>query len=170
MPTRRGSFAIGFLLVVTGLVLLFREIYRPVFDAWLGWLTWPWWIIGVGAVFLVFAVLGAGSGLAVPGSILVTVGLILFYQVRTSDWDSWAYVWALIPASVGLGLILSGLLDRNRGASVTGAWMLASNLVLFGIFYAAFGQGTEPFARYWPVLLVLVGIVILVLNIIPRRS
>jgi len=53
--------------------------------------------------------------LAVPATIISGIGAILYYQDTTGDWDSWTYVWALIPGFLGVGLLIAGVLAREGG-------------------------------------------------------
>ena len=43
--------------------------------------------------------------LAVPGAIMVTVGMLLFIMNLTDHFEAWAYSWPLVFASVGWGLM-----------------------------------------------------------------
>jgi len=71
------------------------------------------------------------SALFIPGSILLTLGLIFFYNTLTNDWESWAYAWTLIPGGVGLGLALAARFGEwGRGALWVGVWMIAGALLL----------------------------------------
>ncbi|OGN81358.1 MAG: hypothetical protein A2X23_08950 [Chloroflexi bacterium GWC2_73_18] len=73
-----------------------------------------------------------GVGLAIPGAMAATVGLVLLYQTRTAHWESWAYAWALIaPGSVGLGLFLYGLLTAQWRVARSGVPVMAAGLGLF---------------------------------------
>ncbi len=49
------------------------------------------------------------SGLAIPGSIITGIGLLLLFQNLTSYWESWSYGWTLIIIFVGAGIYLAGL-------------------------------------------------------------
>ena len=79
---------------------------------------------------------GKGGGpLAVPGSIVTTVGLILLYQNLTGHWASWAYAWALIfPTSVGVGIAIAGIWGDDPRAVRTGTIMAAVGVVVFLVF------------------------------------
>ena len=82
----------GAILVALGAHFLFRQV----FDFDLGRYGWPLFIIGPGLLlFAGMAVSGRGAGgLAIPASIVTTIGLLLFVQNATGYYESWAYGWA----------------------------------------------------------------------------
>ncbi len=125
-----------------------------------GLLTWPMIILGLGIMFLLSALLPSAYGMAMPGAILAAIGGILLYQNTTGDWASWSYVWALIPGSVGIGLVLISLLGRRRGPWVVGIYFIFWALLFFAIFAAFFAPGW-PLLKYWPVLLIVFGLFVL---------
>jgi uncharacterized membrane protein len=93
---------------------------------------------------------------------------MLYYQNATGNWGSWAYAWTLIPGFVGLGIILSGLLEGQPIRSLaTGLWMILISLVAFVVFGSFLGMGR--FSAYWPVLLILGGLLILGQTILGRK-
>ncbi len=130
-------------------------------------LSWPSIIWGMGAMFGLVAIASGLSPLLIPGTILGGLGLLLAWQKITGDWASWAYAWALIPGFVGLGIFLAFInrrVPRIVGLSMAG-WSLFV-FFLFGIFFAADGQ----FAGFWPILLILAGVIVLAQSLlVPRR-
>jgi len=163
---RKTNIFLGILLVVFGILLLAREIWPQFFPDW----DWPFIIIGLGVVFLLWAIFSGAGGLAVPGSILAGLGGIFYYQNLTGDWESWTYIWALIPGFVGLGVILSGIIDRNYKEAFSGGLIL---LLISGVLFFAFGQafGLQPeITKYWPALLILLGLIALVRALIPGKG
>ena len=155
---RRASIVGGIILVLLGMLFLAREIVPQYFQFW----DWPFVIIGLGLLFFIWAIVSGVGGLAVPGSILAGIGGILYYQNITGDWESWSYVWALIPAFVGIGIIFGGIIDQNfKEAISSGLIMMLISAMLFFAFGSAFGL--EPnITVYWPVLLIALGLVALV--------
>lgn len=126
----------GVVLVGLGLLFLVQQAFG--FDV--GHYGWPLFIILPGLAMLgAFALSGRGaSGLAVPGCVVTTVGLILAIQNTFGVWETWAYVWALIPAAVGLGLRLQGeRLGQPRPIEV-GTRMLEGGLLGFVVFAVFF--------------------------------
>jgi cadmium resistance protein CadD (predicted permease) len=108
---------------------------------------------------------GAG-GLAVPGSIVTTVGLILLYQNYTNHWESWAYAWGLIPMAVGIGLMINGAWSFRPGLVTQGRRLAITGLGLFLVFGAFFEvlifRGFIGYAQWlWPVLLIVLGLFLL---------
>lgn len=107
---------VGFALVTVGVLLLIVRF------SWnIGWL-WPLFILVPGVALLVAAALGGASvsALFVPGSVVTTLGIIFFFQNATDYFESWAYVWALLPAAVGVGLLLYGQRSGNLELVKTG--------------------------------------------------
>ncbi len=159
---RRGSFTLGFLLILLGGWFLAVQ-FIPDLSAWVDRVSdWPFWVIAPGLVFLLAAIISGVTDLAIPGSIITGIGLILYYQNYYNDFQSWAYVWALIIVFVGIGVFLShALRGRFRVAFEEGGPPFLTGTVLFlifgSIFRAAFGQ-SPLLGDYWPVILIVVGL------------
>lgn len=107
----------------------------------------------------------SSSGLAIPGSVITTVGLILAYQNATGRFETWSYAWALIVAAVGIGLAIKGFWTDDPKAFQGGLRTAGIGAVLFVVFGAFFelvvGFAGADFADanrwFWPVLLIVVG-------------
>ncbi len=163
---KRAGITAGIILILLGVLFLASEIYPQVFSFW----DWPFIIIGLGGVFLLWALLGGVGGLAVPGSILAGIGGILYYQNFTGDWESWSYIWALIPGFVGVGIILGGIIDgKFKEAISSGVVLILISAILLFAFGAAFGLDPR-ITMYWPVLLVILGVVSLVKAILSGKN
>jgi hypothetical protein len=163
----RWNLAIGLVLVLLGVWFLVTQFapglqdYAP--------LSWPLIIIGVGVVLLMMAVLGGVPGLAVPACIVGGIGGLLYWQNATGNWESWSYAWALIPGFVGVGTVVAGLLGGDtREAARGGGWLILISLVLFVVFGSFFGA-LGPVGNYWPVVLILLGLLILARSLIRRQ-
>lgn len=146
-------------MIVVGFLFLALQMFPRFFRFFDIGNQWPLIVIIVGVVFLISA-FASTPQLAIPGSIVTGVGSILYYQNLSGHWDSWAYIWALIPGFVGVGLILSARLGGQGHTAAAGRRLLAISVVLFLVF-AAFFSG---FSQFWPVVLILVGIWLLVKN------
>jgi hypothetical protein len=159
---------LGLLLITVGIfALVLRELDVNPFEA-IGEWGWPLFVIVPGVVLLGVALIPApprGVGFAIAGAIVTTVGGLLLYQWRTGHWESWAYVWALIPAAAGVALVLYGLLSRERGMISIGSWLAGIGALIFTagawFFEGLFAGDTRPdVADWWPLALVALGIVI----------
>lgn len=163
---KKSSIFGGIVLILLGLLFLGRAIFPEYFQFW----EWPFAIIGVGLVFLIWALVSGTGGLAVPAAILGGIGGILYYQNTTGDWESWAYIWALIPGFVGVGIILSGFINRDFKEAFTGGLTLIMiSAIIFFAFAERFGLAPD-ITKYWPVLLIGLGIIALVRAILPGKK
>jgi hypothetical protein len=160
MMRNRGSISTALILIALGCWFLAVELFPGVKAFSNGLTTWPVPVIGIGVLLLLIGLFVRVPGLYIPACIVGGIGGLLYYQNLTGNWASWAYVWALIPAFVGVGIILLGIDQRKRGPIMGGAWTLFTGLLLYGIFGTAFG-GAFIVTRFWPVLVIALGLVIL---------
>jgi hypothetical protein len=64
----------------------------------------------------------------------------------------------LIPGFAGVGTLLSGVLQGKGGMISGGAGSVLVSLILFALF-ASFLGGPAFLGRYWPVLLIALGLI-----------
>ena len=158
---QRSTVGLALVLIILGGLLLAVQLL-PGWKAWFETnFEWPLTIVFIGAGLLLLGLLIGAPGMAVPACIVAGIGGILYYQNATGDWDSWSYMWALIPGFVGVGTILAGLLGEGeaRRALRDGFRSIIASLVLFVIFGSLFGDFSF-LGDYWPVLLILLGLLI----------
>jgi hypothetical protein len=172
----RGGLALGILLIVLGGLFLAGEQLNINLDQY----GWPVYVIVPGLALLVIGLAvpnEAGLGMAIPGGVITTVGLILALQGRTNTYASWAYAWALVaPGSVGATLFLYGLLHRRFDLLDAGLRSGAAGLGLFIGFGLLFenvlaidsSDQTPALRDALPFLAVALGVIIIVLNLLPR--
>ena len=167
---RRSSLVSGLMLILIGALFLVFQLVPDLKKLVNIEFTWPLIIVLVGFGLFVLGLLTRAPGMAVPACIVAGIGGILYYQNATGNWESWAYVWALIPGFSGLGTILSGLLGMDTRHSLeAGSWQVFVSLVLFFILGSLLG-GLNLFGPYGPLLLVLFGLFILVRALFPGRK
>jgi len=123
-------------LVGLGVVFLLQQAVG--FD--LGRYGWPIFVILPGLALLAAFVLGprSAAGLAVPGCVVTTLGLMLAIQNAFDLWTTWAYSWALIVAAVGIGLTLQGERLAQRRVIRTGVYLFEGGLLAFAVFATFF--------------------------------
>jgi hypothetical protein len=145
------------ILVVLGVFFLAAQLV-PSLRIWeLFEISWPIYVIGAGVLIFLLGLIFGEPDMAVPACIVAGVGGLLYWQNDTGNWSSWAYAWTLIPGFAGVGTILSGLLRPAGSRRIRdGLGTVLVSLVLFGIFGSFLGGGIA-LARYWPVLLILLG-------------
>ena len=179
-PVAQGRVAIlGAILVLVGAVGLVVSWTGFEFDEWIGENGWPIFVIVPGLVLWGLAFVPrppAGVGFAIAGSIVTSIGLLLWYQETTDHWESWAYAWALIgPGAAGLGLLLYGLATRTSRMVKEGAWLAFISLVVFAVgawfFESTFETGRVPIdlGDAWPVVLIGIGVVVILAGLFGHR-
>ena len=158
---RRSNLVVGLLLILLGVWFIAVQ-FVPELRAWMDIeYAWPLIIVGVGVLLLVIGLLTGAPAMAVPACIVGGIGGLLYWQNATGNWESWAYMWTLIPGFVGVGVVLSALLGgETRQALSGGAWLILISLVLFAVFGSFLG-GLGLLGPYWPVLLIALGLLAL---------
>jgi hypothetical protein len=169
---RRSSGALlvfGGILILVGIVAMTLRALDVDLDALIGEQTWPLLVIVPGIALLGLALTRTppeGLGFAIGGSIVTAVGAILLVQANTETWESWAYVWALIPGAAGLGIASYGVLTRSSELIAKGARMMLISGVLFVVgwwyFEAVFATGRPPISidTWWPLAVIGAGAII----------
>jgi hypothetical protein len=137
----RTQLALGVLLVLLGAwFIAVRQI--PILKPFsnLNW-DWPFYVIGAGALLLLIGLVTDAPRMAIPAAIVAGIGGILYYQNMSHDWESWNFMWTLIPGFVGVGNILAGLFgDDTRHNFGRGINLIVISAVLFLIFAAIFNR------------------------------
>jgi hypothetical protein len=165
----RGSIVGGVILILVGLFFLLLPLFPNVSANLDIEQQWPLIIVAIGGLFLLGALIGA-PGLAIPGSIIAGLGLLMYYQNTNDAWETWAFAWTLIPGFVGVGTFLSQALDGNfRQGLRDGGRLIVISLIMFIIFGSIFGEfGSLSFA--WAIGLIALGLWILARNLILDRK
>lgn len=158
----RSQLALGVILILLGAwffvdksVPAFHEIFQQ-------YTKWPvnMLLIG-GGIFILGLILGQ-PGMSVPAAIVAGLGGIFYYQDVTNTYQSWSYMWALIPGFVGVGTVLAGILGDNTAQNIKhGLNLMVISAVLFLVFSSFFG-GWTLIGSYGPaILLILLGVWVL---------
>ena len=162
MRQNRTNLVLGILLIlIGGWLVVSRQV--PAVQDWLDNFGWPMWVISAGLIVLLIGLLTGAPGMAIPASIIAGIGGILYYQNQTGAYDSWSYMWTLIPGFVGVGTILAGLLGENTRRNLAhGLNLIVISTILFLIFGSFFG-GLSILGDYGAaILLIVLGVYVLV--------
>jgi len=153
-----GAFFIpGIPVLTTGGILLFASL----FDRWNIWeLAWPLEVLGLAVGFALAAIFMRAAGLAIPAMIIGVNGLILAFCNLTGLWSAWAILWPLEPLSIGLGLLILGVIKRSSGTKLAG--LILTAIAGAGFFIASFiSVFNDTFLRFAvPGMLVLCGLIL----------
>lgn len=171
--SQRSALAGGLVLILLGVLFLAGQLL-PNLWSWVGEASWPLIVVGVGVFLLIIGVLANAPGMAVPACIVGGIGLLLYWQNRTGNWESWSYAWTLIPGFVGIGTIVMGLWE-GKGSSIRGGlWLVLISAIMFAVFGSLigglFGANLGFIAKWWPVALILLGILSLIDYLAKRRD
>jgi hypothetical protein len=165
----------GAVVIVVGLLALLMQQLSIDVATWLGGSGWTLFIIVPGLILLALAAVlrgGQAQGATIAGAVVTTVGLLLLYQDQNAHYESWAYAWTLIPASVGLALAVNGLRFARRDLVSIGTRMIAGFGVLFlaGAWYfeTIFQTDRVPFdlGESWPIALIVLGGLVLAIGLL----
>jgi DNA-binding CsgD family transcriptional regulator len=100
-------------------------------------------MLGTGFYILEFAARqkwSLASLLYIPGTLLLTFGLIFLINVLTQDWNAWAYAWMLLVAGIGVAIVQAGRhLDWPQAVHLAGWGLAAAGVTFFALFGAIAG-------------------------------
>lgn len=167
----RTQLGLGILLILLG-VWFFAVRQVPALRNWMELqFEWPFYVVAAGAVILLLGLITGAPAMSIPACIVAGIGGILYYQNRFNDWESWSFLWTLLPGFVGIGTILTGLFGedtrRNLGHGIN---LLVVSAALFLIFSAIMGR-LNLLGPYGPAaLLVLLGIYVIVRGLVRSRG
>jgi len=158
----RSQLALGVILILLGAWFLLDKTV-PAFNTFFNKYTeWPVNLLLIGGVIFILALVLGQPGLSVPAAIVAGLGGIFYYQEATNNYESWSYMWALIPGFVGVGSILAGVLGDNTAHNIKrGLNLMVVSAVLFLVFSSFLG-GWELLGNYGTaILLILLGLWVL---------
>ncbi|MGC9523212.1 MAG: hypothetical protein ACP5HG_15180 [Anaerolineae bacterium] len=168
----RKTITSGIILILIGLGFLAVQLI-PSLRSWADQeFTWPVSILFVALGLVVIGALTGTADMLVPASIVGGIGGILYLQnAGILTWESWAFLWTLIPGFVGIGVFLASLLKWDRKGIVDGLQSILVSAVLFLVFGSLMGDmfGYFPFRDYLPVLLIALGIFLFIRAFLERR-
>jgi len=168
--TQRSRLGLGILLILVGIAITAYQFVPGVKEFLAIDYSWPVIIIAVGAALLIIGLLTGAPDLAVPACIIAGTGGILYWQNLTGNFGSWAYAWTLYPGLAGLGVIIASLFKAGkRKEALGGLHSIFVSAVMFLVAASLFGP-LKFFGPYWPVLLILFGLYLIVRSLIKGKA
>ncbi len=162
----QSSIVIGLFLILLGVCFLFLQFF-PALGIFVNFeFLWPLIPLAIGIIFLTFGLLNTPR-LMIAGAILTGIGTNLLIYNTWNLWGFWQ-LWLLVPAFVGLGVMLATWRAGRglRRGIAAGGWPLTIGLVLFGSFTLTH----LPFFQIgWPVILIAVGLLWLLRTLMSGR-
>jgi hypothetical protein len=168
--TKRGSLMAGIGLVLLGALFICIDLIPGISLA----KAWPLIFFVISFAFFLPGLAWPDSrkGLAalyIPGTIFFVLGAIFLFNMLTANWVIWAFAWILIPASVGLGLILAAWAGKwSRGVGLVGIWIALTSLATFAVFAALFGDMVVKFIGAG--IMVLMGIMMFIRSFVKKQT
>jgi hypothetical protein len=171
---------LGMSMILFGVLFLIGQYISSWFKFDFGHYTWPFFIIIPGCLLLVVSFAfesRTGMKLAAIGAGVGVSGIILLIQNAFDIYASWAYAWALVfPTSYGITKWIYGSLRGLTDQTKSGLALTGIGLAIFvsGGFFFELMIGLSDL-RYgsariiWPGLLIVLGIILLLSSLFPRR-
>jgi hypothetical protein len=154
--SKLGPLIAGALLIGFGFLSLVGRVFDNLNWGFLSSLA----IAGFGGLFFVvmFATGKNNAALAIPGTIVGGIGLVLLIQNVIHHWESMSYFWTLIIVFVGLGIYLMGWYGKEENQKQSGLRVMKVGFILFLIFGTFFEMIFSSFSSIvFPVMLILLG-------------
>ncbi len=151
---------VGTWFVVWGLLLLLVSNH-----VLLGWRhLWPCILVVSGVVMLRVLQKRMGFAVIFAATWMILLGLFLTtFSFGFVDWARMRSLWPIIPTIVGVSFIVAG---ANRSPASAGI-VVGSIVILMGTASFLYETGTisarvaQPFLRFWPLIFVLAGFVLM---------
>lgn len=130
------QLVLGIVLVVTGGLFLADQILPILIMP----SYWPLLIVFLCVTFYIgmLAAGRRGAGLAIPGTIVATVGLLLFVHSTFNLWVTWTYAWPLLICATGLGILIMNIYLKRDGVRRVAGLLIGIGptlIVVFGLFF-----------------------------------
>lgn len=150
MTRTKNHSLLGGMLIMLGGFLLLDHWYPELF----GWNTI---LIALGVALLIRA-LGPSKGSALPGAFLLLLGLFFLLKEANIIYVLWWQNWPLIILILGISFVTQFVFDpHRRGALMTGIILIALAFIFLRYRYR-WDDIVEALARWWPLILVLIGL------------
>lgn len=155
MAQAKSSFTLGVILIAIGVLFLLEKY--SYFDMEV---LWPLIFLVLAGMMLslYFANRQKNAEALIPFGIFL-VFWIVFETCAVAGWDLMAYLWPGFIFAPGFGLFLVYLQKRDTRVLIPVGVLIGMSAVFFVTM--------SPFGRYWPAMLILAGLLLILL---PHKS
>lgn len=162
-----GLFIPGAPILTTG-ILLFITSITDRWDLWATW--WPIEVIGVALGFILAAIFLRVVWLLLPASIVGLTGLALLFTSLTGLWVAWSVIWTVVPFSVGLPMLLIGLVQKNEGVKLAGIILCGFAGLAFAAMSAFIPSENLVLRMIGPIIIFSLGALLIITAAIQRSD
>jgi hypothetical protein len=167
---RMVSAMIGTTLILLGALFLLVNLAFNATGAWM-WQTWPLIIVAAGALFLLVPIFFRAQKWTgvffIPGTPVLTTGLLLLVSSIGNSWRIWEWGWALVILAVAAGLVLAALTTRILWMGVPAILLGATALILA---YCAITGDWGAWVWLWGLEAAAVGLMILAVGYLAKNN
>lgn len=159
MIEERKRRVIGVGLIAVGTLFLFVTNHILI-----GWEhVWPLFPIAAGAWLLRTFRSRGGANYLVLGLLGVLLGaFLLLFSAGILDWTRMGVLWPTIPLLVGASMLAGRFTEAERGSIILEIGIIVFALVAFSFTTETINpRVAAPFVRFWPLVLIVAGVVIL---------
>lgn len=153
---RKTGNLMGVVLLLAGIVLLFNNLGLIA----LSWQSlWPVFPMFVGLSLYYQFYRSREKGVLIPATLLTGIGIffLIFTLPNGLPWSHMGLWWPVFPLFVGLGFFFAYLTDTKDTGMLIPATIL---LVVGSVFLAGNIEWAKTYLKYWPLILIVVGIVV----------
>jgi hypothetical protein len=166
---QRVSAMLGTVLILLGGLFLLVNMAFNTAGVWI-WQTWPLFIVAAGTLFMLAPLFfrpQKWTGLFfIPGTLVLTTGLLLLFSSIGNHWNIWGWGWPLIIVALALGLILAALTTRIIWMGVPAILLGGTGLILA---YCAVSGDWGAWVWLWGLEVAAVGFMILAVGYLAKN-
>lgn len=132
---------------------------------------WPVFPMLGGLLFVVMYASGreGDAGILIPGVAGLLIGLFFFiFTLGIVPWSAMGWLWPVFPLIGGIAFLATWFAGGGREAGYLIPGAMATLVGVVALFFTTVGWSLVWLGRWWPVILILVGISVLVRNMFNR--
>ena len=164
---RRGSMFGGLMIIAIGIWFLLASLGINLPNIGNLWPVFP--TVG-GLAFLAGYLFGKekDTGFLIPGVGGFLVGLFFFlFTFGVYEWGEMSRLWPVFPLIGGIAFLAMYLAEQDGGLLVPAFGGIGVGVV--GLLFTVSGLSLAWLGTYWPVILIIIGLIVLAQNMVSRK-